>query len=158
VWRQGRDHLHRLALGELVEARQHRLPVLRRDDLGGLDDARQAKLPVAERLDDRGDLLDQLRRDLAVVGGALREVQLAVEEVEERRVAQLGPSTATVEVGERDEELGERVVFAPEERVLAPRLSVSSDRASSVSLGSVEGLSMPQRTASAPRFIWPPHA
>jgi hypothetical protein len=77
-------------------------------------------------------------------------VQLAVQEVEERRVAQLGPRAATIEVRERDEELGERIV-------LAPRLSVSSDRASSVSLGSVEGLSMPPRTASAPRFIWPPH-
>jgi hypothetical protein len=188
--------------------------VLRRDHLGGLDDARQAELSPAERLDDCGDLLDQLRRDLAVLGGALRQVQLAVQEVKERRVAQLGPRAAMVEVRERDEELGERVVLAAEERgevlgesvsglhakslscdlrrsrdapgralarrmapdtaarleaplrrrrpagraqggvlaVLAPRLPVSSDRASSVSLGSVEGLSMPPRTASAPRF------
>jgi len=58
---------------------------------------------IAERLDDRGHALDQLGRGLAVLGRALRDAKLADEEVEERRIAQLGPCPALVEVSECDE-------------------------------------------------------
>ena len=71
---------------------------------------------MAEQLRHGRDLLDELGRDLAVLGGGFRKVQLAVEEGEERRVAQVRPCAATVEVRERDDELGEGVVLAPEER------------------------------------------
>jgi hypothetical protein len=52
---------------------------------------------------------------LPVVGRAARQPEPAVEEVEEVRVAQLLPEPPPIEVGERDEKVGERGVLAAEE-------------------------------------------
>ena len=88
-----RRDLLRLAPGQVEEPRQHFAPRSRAViDLRELDDARQAQAAVAQRLDDLGELLDQLRRGLPVERGALGETELAVEEVEERGVAELEPS------------------------------------------------------------------
>jgi hypothetical protein len=67
-----------------------------------VDDARDAELARAERLHDLGELLHQLGGGLPVVSGALREAELAVEEVEERGVAEVEPQPLPVEVRERD--------------------------------------------------------
>ena len=70
--------LRRLAPRQPVEAREHRFPVPSGHDLRGLDDRGEADLPLSQRLRDGGDLLDQLGRDLPVLGRAEREVQPAV--------------------------------------------------------------------------------
>jgi hypothetical protein len=109
---QLRRDLLRLALRAVEEARQDGGAVLGRDDLRQLDHARDAEPAVAEGLDDLGVLLDQLHRDLPEVRRALREVQLAVQEGEEAGVAQLAPRLQTIELRERDEEVGHCVVLA----------------------------------------------
>ncbi len=80
---RGGDRLG-LPLRELEEPRQDVAPVLGRQDLREFDDARETEAPVAKRLDDLRELLDELGRGLAVVGGALREPELPVQEVEQR--------------------------------------------------------------------------
>ena len=52
---------------------------------------------------------------LPVEGCARREPQLAVQEVEQARVAELDPATFAVEVGEGDEEVGQGAVLAAEQ-------------------------------------------
>ena len=86
----GRDLL-RVLLREVEEPREDVGAILRRDDPRQLDDARQAQAPVAKGLDDSGEPLDELRRRLAVVRRALRQSELAVQEVEERGVPQRSP-------------------------------------------------------------------
>src|SRR6266568_6158385 len=106
---------HRLPLGAVEEPRQDLVPVLPREHLREGDDAGDAEPAVAEGLDHLGEALHQLGGHLAVVGGALREAELAVEEIEERRVPELEPAPLAVEGGEGEEEVGESALLLAEE-------------------------------------------
>src|SRR5207253_6801541 len=75
----GRRDGHRFPLRSLEKLRQRLLPVLRRQHLRERNDARDAQPAVAERLDDLRKSPHELRRGLAVVRGALREPELAVQ-------------------------------------------------------------------------------
>ena len=109
------DHLGGLALRAVKEAREHLGAVLRGDHLGELGKAREAEPPVPEGLDDLREPLDEFRARLPVEGGALREAEVAVQEGEEARVAELDVKAAAVEVREGDEEVGHCVVLAAEQ-------------------------------------------
>ena len=120
LWRLGigpelRRHLHRLALGAMEEAGQYLVVVLGGENLRQLGDARDAQAPVPERLDDLGDAPDELGGDLPVVGSALREPELTVEEHEQAGVAELDPEPVPVEVGESEKEIGHGAVLAGEQ-------------------------------------------
>jgi len=99
----------------MEEAGHHLAPVLGGDDLRELHHARDAELALPKRLGDLRVALDQLGGGLPVEGGALREPQLPVQEIEEAGVAELDPPSLPVEVGEGDEEVGQGAVFAAEE-------------------------------------------
>src|SRR5512138_941176 len=88
------------------------MPVLGCDHLRELDDGGDAQATVSQGIDDLGEALDELRGGLAVVGGALREAELAVQEVEERGVPELDPDAVAVEVRERDEKVAEGEALA----------------------------------------------
>jgi hypothetical protein len=88
--------------------------VLGRDHLRELDHGRQAKPAVAEWLDDLRVSLEELSRRLAVLGGARGEAQLAVQEVEEARMAELDPEPPLIEIGKGDEEVSHCGVLAAE--------------------------------------------
>ena len=107
--------LLRLTLRQVEVPRKDLGPVLGRDDLGELDDAGQTELSLAQGLENLGVALDKLRCRLPVVGRALREAQLAREEVEERAVPELDPSALLVEGREGEEKHGERVMLAAEQ-------------------------------------------
>src|SRR6266508_3861532 len=92
----------RAGLGQMEEPRQDVVTVLGREDLRELDDARHAKPPVAQRVDDLLESLDEPRGGLPVERGPAREPEL-------------DPQPLPVEVGEGDEELGERGALALEE-------------------------------------------
>lgn len=87
-------HRHGLPAGAVEEPRQDGVPALRGEHLRELDDAGDAEPAVPQGLDHLGETLDELRRGLPVVGGALREPELE-------------PEPPPVEVGERQEEVGE---------------------------------------------------
>jgi len=101
----GRD-LGGLAPGEVEESRQDLEGVLHGEHLREFDDTGQAKSTVSQRLNQLGVLLDQPGCDLPVMGGSHRQSKFSMQEPEEVRVSQLGPSSSTVEVGQGDEELG----------------------------------------------------
>jgi hypothetical protein len=112
---EGRRDRLRLLLRELEEPRQDFVPILGSEDLPELDDAGQAKPAIAEGLDDLGEPLDELGGGLPVEGGALRQAELAVQEVEERGAAELEPQPSPVEVRQLHQELAERGALASEE-------------------------------------------
>jgi hypothetical protein len=74
-----------------VEARQDLGRVLGRDDLRELDDGGEAEAPGPEPRFDLGEPPDQLRRGLPVLGGPGGEAELAAQEGEEARVAEVAP-------------------------------------------------------------------
>ena len=111
---RGGDRL-RAGLGQVEEPRQDVVTVLGREDLRELDDARHAQPPVAQRVDDLRESLDEPRGGLPVERGPAREPELPVQEIEQRRMPELDPQPLPVEVGEGDEELGERGALALEE-------------------------------------------
>src|SRR5512138_2832642 len=105
------------------------MPVLGCDHLRELDDGGDAQATVSQRVDDLGEALDELRGGLAVMGGALREAELAVQEVEERGVPELDPDAVAVEVRECDEKVDEGPVLEREEvgKTLRERACVFHD-------------------------------
>jgi hypothetical protein len=105
----------RLGLGAVEEAREHLHLVLRGEHLGELDDDCEAELPLAERLQHGRMALDQTSGDGAVVGGAVRELQVPVQIDEQARVPERSPRLALVEVREGDEEVAEGAALVPEE-------------------------------------------
>jgi hypothetical protein len=89
--------------------------VLRRDDASHLEHDRHAQLSLSERLDHIGVPLDEMRRDLAIVGGTPGQSELPVEEVEETGVAKLYPQPLPIEVGQRQQEIGHGATFTVKE-------------------------------------------
>jgi hypothetical protein len=81
------------------EPRQDRGDVSHREHLGHLADARQTNPPVPKWRHDFRTLLDHLRSHLPAIGGALRELELAVKEPEEARVTEFRPGPLPVEIG-----------------------------------------------------------
>jgi hypothetical protein len=112
---QLRRDLLRLRPREMEEPRQDLGEVLAREDVRQLGDARQAQPPVADRIDDLGELPHQLRRPVAVERGALREPEIAHEEVEQRVVPEVDPALVRVERRERDEKVREGDVLTAKE-------------------------------------------
>jgi len=70
--------------------------VLGREDLRQLGDRRHAQAAGPEWLDDLRDALNELGGGLAVVRGPLREAELAVQKMEEARVAEVDPQPLPV--------------------------------------------------------------
>jgi len=93
--------------------REHLLPVLGRDHLRELDNGGHAQATVPEWLNGLGEVADEPGGLHPVVGGAVGEPELALEEGKERR--ELLPEFPPVELRERDDELGERVALVAEE-------------------------------------------
>ena len=75
--------------------------LLSRDDLG--------------QLDHLGELLDEVRRHLPVVGRPRRRTQVPVQVVEDAGVAELHPEPLPVELGQRHQEIGHGDLFEAEE-------------------------------------------
>jgi hypothetical protein len=111
---RGDEHL-RLALRESEEAREQVVHVLGREHPGDLDHRHDAEPPVPQRVGDGGEVADEADRGLAVERGSLREPELAVEEVEERAVLELGPEAALVEGREGQEKVGQGAVLVAQE-------------------------------------------
>jgi hypothetical protein len=105
-WSNRRRNLGGLTPGEVEEAGKDLDHVVPGRHLGQLDDAREAEAAVPKGSEHLRMALDEFCRDLSVVSSPLREPELAMEKPEQARVAQLRPSSSTVEVGQGDEELG----------------------------------------------------
>ncbi len=110
-----RDDLPRLALRQVEEPGRHLGAVLRGDDPRELGDAREVEPAVAQGVNELGVLADEPGGGHPVVGGALGQAELAVEEVEQRAVPQLDPAPRLVEGREGDEEVGHGEVFTLQE-------------------------------------------
>jgi len=89
--------------------------ILRRDDPGQLDHAGDAKLARPERLDHLGEPLDEVGRDLPVVGRPRRKTQVPVQVVEDAGVAELHPEPLPIELGQRHQKVSHRALFTAEE-------------------------------------------
>jgi hypothetical protein len=110
----GRDRLRFLLRG-MEEPRQHLRSILRSQDLRELRDAGETEPSIAQRLDHLREALDELRGCLPVERRPRREPELPVQEVEEARIAELGPKPAFVEGCESDEKGSHGRLLAPEE-------------------------------------------
>jgi hypothetical protein len=99
-------HLGRLSRREVEVSRQDLRHVLFGQHLGQFGGGGQAEPAVAQGLDDLREALEQTSGAEAPEGGAAGELELHVEEGEERGMAERLPPTAPVEVGQRNEELG----------------------------------------------------
>ena len=110
-----RRHRLRLPLRHVEELGQGLHPVLRGHHPGQLDDAREAELALPERKDHLGESLDEPGCDLAEVRRSVGEAQLALEVVEEARVAEIPPERPPVEVRERHQEIGHRALLVAEQ-------------------------------------------
>jgi hypothetical protein len=112
---QLRRDLLRLRPGEMEVAREDLADVLGREDVRELGDAGETQAPIPERRDDLRKLLHELRGPVPVEGGALRQTELADEEIEQRVVAELTPPALAIKSREGDQEVSERVMLAPKE-------------------------------------------
>jgi hypothetical protein len=104
-----------LTPGEVEEPRKDLGRVLSGDHLPELGDAGDTEPAVPKRLDHLRMSLQEFSGDLPVEGGPLREPELAMEKPEQARVAELGPGSSTVEVGQGDKKLGHGAALPGEE-------------------------------------------
>jgi hypothetical protein len=136
-----RDHLDRaerdrellrLAARTVKEAGQQLVLVLGSEHFRDLVYRREAEVAGPDRGLDLGNSVDELGRDDAVVGGALRELELSTEVGEGGAIAELAPAPLRVELGEGEKEVGKAAALALEHGSHRVRLFTCSGHARTV--------------------------
>ncbi|HET7752600.1 MAG TPA: hypothetical protein VFK85_01715 [Anaeromyxobacteraceae bacterium] len=104
-----------VTLRAVEESRQGPEAVLGCDHLREGGERADAEPSVSQGVEHFRIPLQQLRGDLAVIRAAVRQAEVANEELEEVRVPELEPTAPSVELGERDHEIRERAALPTEQ-------------------------------------------